>query len=99
MRISWTRRSNSKFIQGDTVSEQVQAAESVRELLTDRNLDKRETIGNPEVTYDEKRITPAQAAENALRGSTTSIVNETERVERLALNPEKTNEGVSINDQ
>ena len=88
-----------KFIQGDTVSEQVQAAESVRELLTDRNLDKRETIGNPEVTYDEKRITPAQAAENALRESTTSIVNETERVERLALNPEKTNEGVSINDQ
>ena len=40
----------------------------------------------------------AKAAENALRGSTTSIVNEAERIERLALNPEKTNEGVSIND-
>ena len=82
-----------KFMQGDTVDEQLQAAESVCELLTDRNQDKSKTTAN-----DEKRITPAKAAENALRGSTTSIVNEAERIERLALNPEKTNEGVSIND-
>ena len=88
-----------KFMQGDTVSEQLQAAESVCELLTDRNQDKSETIANPEVTYDEKRITPEKAAKNALRGSTTSMVKETERVEKLALNPEKTKEGVSMNDQ
>ena len=87
-----------KFMQGDTVNEQLQAAESVYELLTDRNQNKSETTANSEVTYDEKRITPAKVAENALRGSTTSIVNEAERIERLALNPEKTNEGVSIND-
>ena len=88
-----------KFMQGDTVSEQLQAAESVCELLTDRNQDKSETIANPEVTYDEKRITPEKAAKNALRGSTTSMVNETERIVKLALNPEKTKEGVSMNDQ
>lgn len=87
-----------KFMQGDTVSEQLQAVESIRELLTDRNHGKSENIANFEVTHDKKRITPATAAENALRESTTSIVSETERVERLALNPEKTDEGVSIND-
>ena len=88
-----------KFMQSDTVSEQLQAAECVCELLTDKDQDKSETIANPEsVTYEDKTITPAQAAENALRGSTTSIVKETERVERLALNPEKTNEGVAIDD-
>lgn len=87
-----------KFMQGDTVSEQLQAAESVCELLTNRNQDKSENIANSEVTHDKKRITPAKAAENALRESTTSIVSETERVERLSLNAEKMNEGVSIND-
>lgn len=88
-----------KFMQSDTVSEQLQAAECVCELLTDKDQDKSETITNSEsVTYDDKTITPAKAAKNALRGSTTSIVNKTELVERLALNPEKTNEGVSIDD-
>ena len=88
-----------KFMQSDTVSEQLQAAECICELLTDKDQDKSETIANSEsVTYDDKTITPAKAAENALRGSTTSIVKEIEKVERLALNPEKTNEGVSIDD-
>lgn len=89
-----------KFIQGDTVSEQLQAAESVCELLATRNQDRSKTIDGTETTtyrYD-KKITPAKVAENALRESTTSIVKKTERVERLALNPEKTNEGVSIDD-
>lgn len=90
-----------KFIQGDTVSEQLQAAESVCELLATRNQDRSKTIDGTETTtyrYD-KKITPAKVAENALRESTTSIVKKTERVERLALNPEKTNEGVSIDGQ
>ena len=88
-----------KFMQSDTVSEQLQAAECVCELLTDKDQDKSETIANSEsVTYDDKTITPVKAAENALRGSTTSMVEETERVERLALTTEKTNEGVSIDD-
>ena len=90
-----------KFIQGDTVSEQLQAAESVCELLATRNQDRSKTIDGTETTtyrYD-KKITPAKVAENALRKSTTSIVKEAERVERLALNPEKTNEGVSIDGQ
>lgn len=90
-----------KFIQGDTVSEQLQAAESVCELLATRNQDRSKTIDGTETTtyrYD-KKITPAKVAENALRKSTTSIVKKTERVERLALNPEKTNEGVSIDGQ
>ncbi len=90
-----------KFIQGDTVSEQLQAAESVCELLATRNQDRSKTIDGTETTtyrYD-KKITPAKVAENALRKSTTSIVKEAERVERVVLNPEKTNEGVSIDGQ
>ena len=90
-----------KFIQGDTVSEQLQAAESVCELLATRNQDRSKTIDGTETTtyrYD-KKITPAKVAENALRKSTTSIVKEAERVEKTALNPEKTNEGVSIDGQ
>ena len=87
-----------KFIQGDTVSEQLQAAESVCELLATRNQDRSKTIDGTETTtyrYD-KKITPAKVAENALRKSTTSIVKEAERIERVVLNPAKTNEGVSI---
>ena len=90
-----------KFMQGDTVSEQLQAAESVCELLATRNQDRSKTIDGTETTtyrYD-KKITPAKVAENALRKSTTSIVKEAERVERVVLNPEKTNEGVSIDGQ
>lgn len=90
-----------KFMQGDTVSEQLQAAESVCELLATRNQDRSKTIDGTETTtyrYD-KKITPTKAVENALRVSTTSIVKETERVEKTALNPEKTNEGVSIDGQ
>ena len=90
-----------KFIQGDTVSEQLQAAESVCELLATRNQDRSKTIDGTETTtyrYD-KKITPAKVAENALRKSTTSIVKEAERVERVVLNPEKTNEGISIDGQ
>ena len=89
-----------KFMQGDTVMEQLQAAESVCELLTARNQDRSNSIARGEaVTYGyDKKINPAKVIENALRVSTTSRVNESEKIERLALNTEKTNEGVSIND-
>ena len=89
-----------KFLQGDTVKEQLQASETVCELLASKNQNKSETMTTSEtITYGNEKITPAKAAENALRQSTTSTVNACEKVERLALNPEKTNEGVSIDGQ
>lgn len=89
-----------KFLQGDTVKKQLQAAETVCELLASKNQNKSQTMSTSEtITYGNEKITPAKAAENALRQSTTSTVNACEKVERLALNPEKTNEGVSIDGQ
>lgn len=89
-----------KFLQGDTVKKQLQAAETVCELLASKNQNKSETMSTSEtITYGNEKITPAKAAENALRQSTTSTVNACEKVERLALNPEKTNEGVSVDGQ
>ena len=89
-----------KFLQGDTVKEQLQAAETVCELLASKNQNKSETVTTSKtITYGNGKITPAKAAENALRQSTTTTVNACEKVERLALNPEKTNEGVLIDGQ
>ena len=89
-----------KFLQGDTVKEQLQAAETVCELLASKNQNKSETVTTSKtITYGNGKITPAKAAENALRQSTTSTVNASEKVERLALNLEKTNEGVSVDGQ
>ena len=89
-----------KFLQGDTVEEQLQAAETVCQLLDSKNQNKGETmIASETVTYGNGKITPERAAENALRQSTKNTVNASEEMERLALNPEKTNEGVLIDGQ
>ena len=73
-----------KFMQSDTVSEQLEAAKTVIKLLDEK-------------TYD-KSITPVKAVKNALKTATTDKVIEAEKVEKTIPDLEYVNEGRTKDD-
>lgn len=66
-----------RFIQEETVEEQLQAAESIRELLQSKNINKTETVTNPKPELKPETINMKQVISNAITKGT-SIENLTD---------------------
>lgn len=85
-----------RFIQSDTVAEQLEAADNVWNLLPHKDTDRTEI--STKAAKGSKAITMANVLEEALNGTTTDKVKEAENMEKAELRTERANEGATKND-